>query len=475
MKRFPLYALLLLTAGTPVLAQSATFGLSGPYATAGPASAIASGDLDSDGNTDLVISIQFSSEVELFYSDGNGQLESAGVIGGAFSCSAISIRDLDDDGSAEILLSSETTAEVAVFAAPSAGGMYSLATSIATASPPGRIAFLDFDSDNDLDLTVSLTPGLMPGGVQLFANDGGLGFESIGAISLASVPIDIRAADLTDDGIDDLVVTSQPSTPTAQGAIALLAGDGQGTFSPATVIASGSFGDVEVCDFDMNGSLDLIAVEGELPLACSKDLVVWLNSGGGGFTAGPVLDTGCGPLTVRVDDFDDNGTLDVLAADGGALSPSLNTLYLFSGIGNGGFLPAEVVGLGDFGTLRFEIGDFDSTGTPDLALTGFFGGVSVLLNEVALPEFRRGDANNDASIDISDAVSTLSALFVSGSDTLACLDAADANDDGSLDVSDAVFLLGSLFAIGAPGTPPPGATCGQDPTGDSLDCAVGCS
>ena len=83
--------------------------------------------------------------------------------------------------------------------------------------------------------------------------------------------------------------------------------------------------------------------------------------------------------------------------------------------------------------------------------------------------FQRGDANLDGSRDISDPVNILQLLF--NSTPVGCDDAADANDDGSLDIADAVAALSFLFG-GA--TLPAPIDCGEDPTTDTLDCAVGC-
>ncbi len=64
-------------------------------------------------------------------------------------------------------------------------------------------------------------------------------------------------------------------------------------------------------------------------------------------------------------------------------------------------------------------------------------------------QFKRGDTNSDRSIDISDAIRVLVALFGQGP-ALPCPDAADANDSGELDIADAVYILGYLFAHAAP-------------------------
>ena len=84
--------------------------------------------------------------------------------------------------------------------------------------------------------------------------------------------------------------------------------------------------------------------------------------------------------------------------------------------------------------------------------------------------FRRGDANGDGQIDISDAVFTLRYLFTAGV-IPACLDAADAGDDGKVDISDAVDVLLELFRESGHVAPPVGS-CAADSTPDGLPCAM---
>ena len=79
--------------------------------------------------------------------------------------------------------------------------------------------------------------------------------------------------------------------------------------------------------------------------------------------------------------------------------------------------------------------------------------------------FRRLDANQDDAQDLSDAITILDMLFVSG-DPLQCMDAGDVNDDGSIDISDAIYGLGHLFSGTAP-PPAPFPDCGADPTDDA--------
>jgi len=88
-----------------------------------------------------------------------------------------------------------------------------------------------------------------------------------------------------------------------------------------------------------------------------------------------------------------------------------------------------------------------------------------IVARVELP-FRRGECNNDGSLDLSDGIFVLGYLFQGGL-VPACLEACDMNGDGTLDVSDAVFLLNFLFVGGVP-PPPPFQECEDHP--GSLGC-----
>lgn len=88
-----------------------------------------------------------------------------------------------------------------------------------------------------------------------------------------------------------------------------------------------------------------------------------------------------------------------------------------------------------------------------------------------LVDFRRGDTNGSGTVDIADPISLLGCLF-SGSACPTCEDAADSNDDAKLDLSDAVFSLTWLF-LGGRSLPAPGPDeCGNDPTPDRLSPCV---
>ena len=89
--------------------------------------------------------------------------------------------------------------------------------------------------------------------------------------------------------------------------------------------------------------------------------------------------------------------------------------------------------------------------------------------EREMVRFIRGDANDDAQVNLTDAVFILSHLFM-GEDTPPCLAAADSTGNRALDLSDSVFLLNYLF-IGGDAPPAPFPDCGAlEMDEDDLPC-----
>jgi hypothetical protein len=118
-------------------------------------------------------------------------------------------------------------------------------------------------------------------------------------------------------------------------------------------------------------------------------------------------------------------------------------------------------------SYQYRVEARDASGNVSPSLEQKLAPVSDLCGVPPVP-FRRGDANDDGTFDISDAVFILGFLFM-GSEGPSCEKAADTNDDGAMDISDGVFLLAYLF-LGAKAPNEPLKMCGLDPTGDNLSC-----
>jgi hypothetical protein len=91
------------------------------------------------------------------------------------------------------------------------------------------------------------------------------------------------------------------------------------------------------------------------------------------------------------------------------------------------------------------------------------------------PTFRRGDADANGNIDVTDAVNLLNFLFLGGPKPQ-CLDASDFDDSGLADISDAVANLSYQFLGGVASALPGPLNCGPDAILEAPDlgCDVGC-
>jgi hypothetical protein len=94
------------------------------------------------------------------------------------------------------------------------------------------------------------------------------------------------------------------------------------------------------------------------------------------------------------------------------------------------------------------------------------------------PSFIRGDANDDAKLDIADGIWIINHLFYGGQAT-ACKAAADANGDKKEDLTDAMYIFQYQLQPGAtsstlfPAPPAPFPNCGQLDSVTFDDCPKG--
>jgi hypothetical protein len=134
------------------------------------------------------------------------------------------------------------------------------------------------------------------------------------------------------------------------------------------------------------------------------------------------------------------------AANGFKLLPDGQTLSIIApACGTVGFAPLKVTT--DFGSDT-EANGFNYTQTEE-------------------GTFVRADTNNDAQVDLADAVSVFNDLFLGQPASAPCRDALDVDDNGALEITDGIAVLAYLFQGGEP-PDPPYPNPGVDPTADDL-------
>ncbi len=263
-------------------------------------------------------------------------------------------------------------------------------------APPSSITIGDFDSDGRPDVAVlsESTSSLV-----LMTNTGGGAFRSGKAINVGATPTALVHGDFNGDGKLDVAVISRNG-------LAILFGNGNGTFQPLANIADASGNALAVADFNGDGKLDLVAGD-----SGSDQLRLLLGNGNGTFQPIVLVPAGGNPASLLSGDLNGDGKADILVATGHA-----GQIATLLGHGNGTFEPPELAPLP--GATALAIGDFNEDGNLDVACGATLSGqsaVALLLGDGA------GHLGNPVSV-------------VSEGTGPAVITAADLDHDGHLDL-----------------------------------------
>jgi hypothetical protein len=290
---------------------------------------------------------------------------------------AVAAGDLDDDGDTDLVFGfgwGALWSGHAVWKQDAAGRFYG-AGSIATGpfSPVGAFGLADFDGDQDLDLLALCGSEYVPavGQHSLLLNDGDGSFTSVTATHMPATASNGRACAIGDvDGDGDLDAVVASYGPSGEPLI-LLRNTAGGVFVdasaqlPPTLVGSSA---VALRDLDGDGDRDIVALP---PSSGTRTAHFFANDGNGSFTDETATRmpawSGSTPRHLSVVDLDNDGDLD-LALDGVDLRND-----------GAGVFTATPVPL-----TRTHVLDLDENGAPDALVPGpAVAGGPVLWGDIA--------------------------------------------------------------------------------------------
>ncbi|HFA52080.1 MAG TPA: VCBS repeat-containing protein, partial [Bacteroidetes bacterium] len=301
-------------------------------------------DVNNDGWEDIFISNGINPGVEnLFYlNNGAGnysKVTSGDIVGHPAPFDGATFADIDNDGNLDAFAvtwygiknylyygNGDGTFNYDSGAAPSMGTTYS-----ETAS------WGDMDNDGDLDLYVTNSTNLNGTSLKndLYKNNGDGSFTKINggvAVIQAHPSRSVNWTDYDNDGDLDLFVSNESNRPDD-----LYRNDGNGNFSVAPNAPSQSIRSTMSSswgDIDNDGDLDLFVANSGFYSEQKNQL--FKNNGDGTFseiTSGPAADFGCS-YGSNFGDYDNDGDLDLVVANGFCNGSIFNFLYLNDGQGN---------------------------------------------------------------------------------------------------------------------------------------------
>jgi hypothetical protein len=175
---------------------------------------------------------------------------------------------------------------------------------------------------------------------------------------------ELLLTDATGDGVADVVWTPG-------GGAGVWAGDGQGNWTAATGLPASAYGGIAVGDLTGDGAPELVVAAGS---QSSRGLEVFLHLGGNQWaplpnTGLPAPSSGGYDGDVELLDFDRDGWLDIVE--------SSTVIALWRNLGGGTFALVQSTGLPTVTrNTNLAVGDFDGNAFPDLAAT--VGGVPMV-------------------------------------------------------------------------------------------------
>jgi len=337
-------------------AVSADFGNPSTFPTGSNPVSVALGDLNRDGDLDMVSANAGSNDVSVLLGTGNGSFGAKSDFAVGTSPKGVALGDMNGDGIADIVAVNAGSNNVSVLLG-TGDGSFGAPQNFATAPNPEAVVVADFNGDGNLDIAASgkYSVGFsVESKLSVLIADGSGGFDPRVLYTTGIEPSSVQAADVTGDGILDLVTANRVG-----GNVSMFTGAGDGAFGAAASIPVGygtTPNTVAVGDLNEDGNPDLVTADG------SGTVATLIGVGDGTFGSPTLQPTGATTDSVALGDVNGDGNLDAVASNSG--DANLNVLL---GNGSGELATANPF---DSGHINYSdaLGDLNGDGKLDVAL-----------------------------------------------------------------------------------------------------------
>lgn len=297
------------------------------FPVGGTPSDVVAHDFDGDGTLDLAVANINVGTLSVLLGSGDGDFFPLDDTFVSAAPTQIAVAKFDGDEELDLIVT-ETESDYVHFLHGNGDGTFAAPTEINVGHDPAAISVVDMNEDGPLDLVIGLAAeGAGRVNVLLGAGDGTFSLdEEERGRRLSASCYGVGVGDF--DGDDNLDVVGL----TADGTISSLIGDGTGALARPTLIPASDLPlRLTVFDFDGDGPLDLLTADGG-----QNAVSMWRGDGTGLFAKQASFTTGAGPTSVQLADFDGDGRKDAFTSDTAG-----GTISVLRGLPDGSFAPAR--------------------------------------------------------------------------------------------------------------------------------------
>jgi len=304
---------------------------------------VVTADFNRDGVVDLAVgAFEGSFGVQVFLGRGDGTFGPPVAYAPGSGANALATADLNHDGNPDIVIANVTGDSVTVLLG-NGDGTFQAPVEYSTPSLPVSVVLGDFNSDGKLDIAAAIQGDYYSSCfcVAVLPGNGDGSFREPAIITYlpsGAGPLALTAGHFNGDGDLDLALTENF---TSSSAAQILLGNGDGSFSLGASYTLDGFypQSIVAADLRNNGKTDLAVAESE-----GGALAVLLGNGDGTFERPVRYSDGSGfPWTVAVGDMNGDGIPDLVSAPT-VIADNLfySAVYIFPGKGDGTFGSPEI-------------------------------------------------------------------------------------------------------------------------------------
>lgn len=315
--------------------------------TGGWAHNVAVDDVNGDGILDLVNSVGSPDYLDVRLGRGDGTFRPSQTFKTGTDPMEVALADINGDGVEDIVTAALGQVDVLI---GNGDGTFKPFVSYATSTDTGNarsVTTADVNGDEILDILTSVYDS---NSVDVMIGNGDGTFKAKVSYAGGSASWDVQAADITGDGILDLVTAADDSK------INVLIGNGDGTFqAKISYSADSNMRNVVLRDLNGDGILDITgAARGVNAIA------VLLGNGDGTFKAKNTYTAGTAAWHVVLGDVNGDGILDAVTSDN-----IDGTVSVLQGNGDGSF-KARTSYAGDADSYDVTLADLNGDGALDI-------------------------------------------------------------------------------------------------------------